>query len=59
MFGIFKKSPIEKMENEHKELLTKAFNAQRNGDIRGYSMITAEAEKVREQLEVLKAEEKD
>ena len=59
MFGIFKKSPIAKMENEHKELLTKAFNAQRNGDIRGYSMITAEAEKVREQLEVLKAEEKD
>ena len=58
MFRLLKKSPIEKMENEHKELLTKAFNAQRNGDIQGYSMLTAEAEEVRERLEALKAEEK-
>lgn len=56
MFGLFKKSPIDKMEIEHKDLLTRAFQAQRNGDIRSYSMLTAEAEKVREQLEALKAE---
>ena len=54
MFGMFKKSPLEKLEAEHKALLTKAFNAQRNGDIRSYSFLTAEAEEVREKLETLK-----
>ncbi len=54
MFGMFKKSPLKKLEAEHKALLTKAFNAQRNGDIRSYSFLTAEAEEVREKLETLK-----
>ncbi|MDP5071312.1 MAG: DUF6435 family protein, partial [Congregibacter sp.] len=44
MFGIFKKDPLKKMEQEHTDLSTRAFQAQRNGDIRSYSMLTAEAD---------------
>jgi hypothetical protein len=54
MFGLFKKSPLKNLELEHKALLTRAFHAQRNGDIRAYSLLTAEAEEVREKIEGLK-----
>ena len=53
MFGLFKQSPTKKLKDEHKALLEKAFQAQRNGDIRGYSTLTAEAEAVRAKLEEL------
>ncbi len=53
MFGLFKKSPKEKLEQEHKALLTKAFEAQRNGDIRQYSLLTAEAEALRGKIDSL------
>ncbi len=56
MFGIFRKSPLKKWEQEHGMLLTKAFNAQRNGDIRQYSTLTAEAEALRKKIENLKSE---
>ena len=51
MFGFFKKSPLKKLEAEHKALLTKGFHAQRNGDVRSYSFLTAEAEAVREKID--------
>ena len=57
MFGLFKKSPLKKLEEEHEPLLTKGFHAQRNGDVCAYSFLTAEAEAVREKIEALKAEE--
>ena len=56
MFGMFRKSPLRKWEQEHQALLTKAFNAQRNGDIRKYSMLTAEAEALLNKIEDLKSE---
>jgi hypothetical protein len=56
MFGLFKKSPLKKLEAEHKALLTKGFHAQRNGDVRSYSFLTAEAEAIREKIDALKAE---
>ena len=56
MLGIFKRSPLKKMEKEHELLATRAFNAQRNGDIRLYSTLTAEAETLREKIENLKDE---
>lgn len=56
MFGLFKKSPVKKLKQEHEELLTKAFNAQRNGDIRSYSTLTAEAEALRLKIEELQDE---
>jgi len=42
------------MQREHELILTRAFEAQRNGDIRQYSLLTAEAEALREKIEALK-----
>lgn len=56
MFGLFKKDPLKQLEAEHKALLTRAFEAQRNGDIESYSFLTADAEKVRQEIDALKAE---
>ncbi len=57
MFGLFKNSPVKKLQQERETLLTKAFNAQRNGDIRQYSMLTAEAEALREKIETLESQQ--
>ena len=54
MFGLFKKSPLKKWEREREVLVTKAFQAQRNGNIRLYSSLTSDAEKLREKIEELK-----
>ncbi|MEM1112283.1 MAG: DUF6435 family protein [Pseudomonadota bacterium] len=54
MFGLFNKSPLKKLQKDHEALVTKAFHAQRNGDIRLYSTLTAEAEALREEIERVK-----
>ena len=54
MFGLFKRSPLKKWQKEHEALVTKAFQAQRNGNIRLYSTLTAEAETLREKIDTLK-----
>lgn len=51
MFGLFKKSPFKKWERELDSLVTRAFEAQRNGNIRLYSSLTSEAEALREKIE--------
>lgn len=51
MFGIFKPDPKKQLEKRYEKLTTEAFTAQRNGDIRRYSELTAEAEKIREQID--------
>lgn len=56
MFGWFKKDPIAKLDKEYKTKLQDAMIMQRNGKIREYSFLTAEAEKIREKMEALKAE---
>ena len=56
VFNLFKTSPLKKLEKEHESLLTQAFQAQRNGNIRLYSTLTAEAEAVRLKVEELKKE---
>jgi len=57
MFGLFKKNPLKQWQKDHEALLTKAFNAQRNGDIRLYSTLTAEAEALREKIEAYKSDQ--
>ena len=57
MFGLFSKSPLKRLQKDHEALLTKAFQAQRNGDIRLYSTLTAEAEVLREKMEECKSSE--
>ena len=54
MFGLFKSSPLKKWQKAHEALATKAFQAQRNGNIRLYSTLTAEAETLREKIDNLK-----
>jgi hypothetical protein len=56
VFGIFNKSPLKQWEKEHGVLANRAFQAQRNGDIRLYSTLTAEAEALRVKIEKLKLE---
>jgi hypothetical protein len=53
MFSIFKKDPIKKLNKLYEAKLEEAMHAQRNGDIKSYSMITADAEKVAIQIKEL------
>lgn len=56
MFKFFKKDPIEKYKKQYQDLLSQAMQAQRNGDIRTYSQLTAEANAVLEKVNQLEAE---
>ncbi|WP_461516908.1 DUF6435 family protein [Porticoccus sp.] len=53
MFSLFKKDPAKKLNAAYKQKLEQAMYAQRNGDIHTYSMITAEAEEIREKIVAL------
>ena len=53
MFSMFKKSPVDKLKKEHAELLEKAMQAQRRGDIRSYSDLTDQAQSVLDKLDAL------
>ncbi|WP_298636406.1 DUF6435 family protein [uncultured Umboniibacter sp.] len=55
MFSLFKKDPIKKLDKIYLSKLEAAMFAQRNGDIKTYSMITAEAEEIRVKIDELKA----
>lgn len=53
MFNFFKSAPDKKIRKQYHAKLEEAMHAQRNGKIREYSLLTAEAELLREQLESL------
>ena len=53
MFSWLKADPAKKLEKAYKEKLEQAMQAQRNGDIRGYSELTEEAEKILKSIEAL------
>lgn len=53
MFGLFKKDPKKKLDQEYLQLLEQAMQAQRNGDIRTYSELTEKAEAKRQEIEAL------
>ena len=50
MFSIFKQDPIKKLDKLYESKLEEDMHAQRNGDIKSYAMITAEAEKIKVQI---------
>lgn len=54
MFQFLKSDPSKKLQKQYDDLQTQAFEAQRNGNIRGYSELTARAEAIYEELEQLK-----
>ncbi|APD87873.1 hypothetical protein BM527_18200 [Alteromonas sp. Mex14] len=53
MFGLFKSNPAKKMRKKYDSLLERAMHAQRNGDIKTYSLLTAESEALWKQIENL------
>jgi hypothetical protein len=53
MFKFLKKDPKETLNKQYLATLEKAMNAQRNGDIKTYSMLTAEAEKMLAKLDAM------
>lgn len=53
MFSIFKKNPLKKLTQQYNAKLEQAMHAQRKGDIRSYSLLTAEAEQIENQIKVL------
>jgi hypothetical protein len=55
MFGFLKSDPAKKLRKIYDQKSTEAMLAQRKGDIRTYSMLTAEAEELWQQLEELNA----
>lgn len=56
MFGIFKSNPSKKLRKQYDMTLEKAMLAQRKGDIKSYSMLTAEAEALWEKIEAIENE---
>jgi len=54
MFGLFKKDPIKKLEDEYDAILLKARDTQRAGDIKGYAKLMAESEEIMEKIEALR-----
>lgn len=50
MFSIFKRNPVKKLKKAYEFKLEQAMLAQRNGDIKSYSMLTYEAEEINQKI---------
>ena len=57
MFGLFKSDPTKNLRKQYDSKLEQAMHAQRKGDIRTYSMLTAEAESLWAEIEKHKVEQ--
>lgn len=53
MFGLFKSDPRKQLQRDYEKKLSDAMHAQRNGDIRTYSTLTAEADAIYSKLQDL------
>ena len=53
MFSFLKKDPRKQLNKQYLQKLEEAMHAQRNGDIRLYSMLTSEAEDILKKIEAL------
>jgi hypothetical protein len=56
MFSFFKQDPKKRLDKEYKSLLERAMQAQRSGDIRGYSELMEQAESVKAQIDALESD---
>lgn len=56
MFGLFRKDPAKKLQNDYESILSQAMIAQRNGDIRTYSELSEKAEAIRLKIAAVQAE---
>lgn len=50
MFGIFKSDPVKKYQKQYEQLLQDAMQAQRGGDIRLYSELSSEADRLYQKI---------
>lgn len=53
MFGLFKKDPIKKLQEDYAKKLSEAVEAQRNGKIELYANLTVESEEILKKIEEL------
>jgi len=58
MFGLFKSNPTKKLRKTYDAKLEQAMQAQRKGDIKTYSMLTAEAEAIWADIEAIEGKSK-
>lgn len=54
MFGLFKKDPVKKLEKEYEQLMSKARNVQRSGDLRAYAVMIEESENILKKIDELR-----
>ncbi len=57
MFSFFKKDPLKELNKQYLQKLEEAMHAQRNGDIRTYSMLTSEADEFLKKIEALEKQQ--
>ncbi|GGP56269.1 hypothetical protein GCM10009347_23600 [Shewanella algicola] len=58
MFSFLKSDPTKKLRKTYDQKLEQAMQAQRKGDIKTYSLLTAESEKIWQQIEALEKSSK-
>ncbi|BCB06340.1 hypothetical protein HHSLTHF2_02300 [Vreelandella venusta] len=56
MFGLFKRNPKKKLQQDYERKLQAAMQASRNGDMRANATLTEEAEAILAEINRLKAE---
>ena len=55
MFGLFKKDPKKKLENEYAEIMEKAMAIQRSGDLKHYARLIEESEDILAKIKQLES----
>ena len=58
MFSFLKADPAKKLNKAYRAKLEEALKAQRNGNIRGYSMLTEESDAIWQQIQQLEQADK-
>ncbi|GGP82919.1 DUF6435 family protein [Shewanella ulleungensis] len=53
MFSFLKPDPVKKLRKTYDQKLEQAMQAQRKGDIKTYSLLTAESESIWQEIEAL------
>jgi hypothetical protein len=56
MFSFLKPDPVKKLRKNYDSILEQAMQAQRKGDIKTYSLLTAESEQIWAKIVTLEAE---
>lgn len=56
MFGMFKQDPSKKLRKELAQVQEKSMQAQRNGDIRTHSQLSAQADEIWREIQRLEAQ---